>query len=263
MIDLHCHILPCVDDGARSLRESIELARSAHADGVRVIAATPHVRADYPTAPEMMERRLLELRAALRDAEVPIEVLPGAELAFDRLPALDKDALDRFRLGGSQRHLLVELPYVGWPIDVAHRLFDLRLRGYVSVIAHPERIDEVQRSPEVLRPLVDAGALVQITAASVDGRLGRRARDCSFELVRRELAHIVASDAHSPDVRSIGLACAVRSIGDDPLSAWLTEEVPRAILTDASIPPRPAAAPRGLGPRLGRWRRRTLPADRR
>lgn len=254
MIDLHSHILPGIDDGARSVRESVEMARVAVAEGVRAIAATPHVRDDYPTGPDTMERLVGELREALRAAQVPLQVLPGGELAYDRLAALDADELRRFRLGGSERHLLVELPYVGWPLDLAHRLFGLRLAGFVPVIAHPERIDEVQRSPERLRPLVEAGALVQLTAASVDGRGGRRASDASFELLRRELAHLVASDAHSPEVRAIGLAGAVRAIGDERLAGWLTEEVPAAILAGDPLPERPTALRRGSGGRLWRWR---------
>lgn len=244
MIDLHSHILPGVDDGAGSMSESVEMARAAVADGIRVIAATPHVRADYPTLPETMERVLGELRGSLRAAEVPLQVLPGAEVAFDLLPRLSSDDLLRFGLGGSERYLLVELPYVGWPLDVGHRLLDLRRRGFWPVIAHPERIDEVQRSPERLRPLVEAGALVQVTAAAIDGRIGRRARDAAFALLGRGLAHIVASDAHSPDVRRVGLSAAVRAIGDQDLASWLTREVPAAILAGGPVPTRPAPARR-------------------
>lgn len=244
MIDLHSHILPGVDDGARSLTESVEMARAAVADGIRVIAATPHVRADYPTSPDAMERGVSELRASLRAAEVPLQVLPGGELAFDLLPMLSPDDLLRFRLGGSDRYLLVELPYVGWPLDAGHRMLELHRRGFCPVIAHPERIDEIQRSPERLRPLVEAGALVQITAAAIDGRIGRRACDASFELLASGLAHLVASDAHSPGVRQIGLSAAARAIGDQALADWLTQEVPAAILAGGPIPERPAAARR-------------------
>src|SRR5204862_3206265 len=109
---------------------------------------------------------------------------------------------------------------------------------------HPERNADVQRDPDELRPLVDAGALVQITAASVEGRIGRSSRSAAFELIERGLAHLLASDAHTPDVREAGLLGAVEAIGDLPLARWLTLEVPMAIVTDAPIPRRPDAKKR-------------------
>src|SRR5437764_4214523 len=101
VIDLHSHILPGVDDGPATLEESLELARRAAADGVRVIAATPHVRDDYPTQPATMERLVAELRAAIQQEGIPIDVRPGAEIAIDWLDRLSDDDLGRFGLGGS------------------------------------------------------------------------------------------------------------------------------------------------------------------
>ena len=107
------------------------------------------------------------------------------------------------------------------------------------MIAHPERNGEVQRNPEKLRPLVDAGALVQITAASLDGRIGRSSQSAAFELIDLGLAHLLASDAHTPDVREAGLLRAVEAIDEPELARWLTVQVPMAIVTDGPIPRRP------------------------
>src|SRR5205823_10667983 len=115
VIDLHSHILPGVDDGPATLEESLELARRAAADGVRVIAATPHVRDDYPTQPATMERLVAELRAAIQREGIPIDVRPGAEIAIDWLERLSDDDLGRFGLGGSPHYLLPDFPYGGWP----------------------------------------------------------------------------------------------------------------------------------------------------
>lgn len=251
VIDLHCHILPRVDDGAGSLEESLEMAAAAFADGTRVIAATPHVRDDWPTGAATMEGLVAEVRAVLAEAGVPLELLPGAELAFDRVERLDGAELARFGLGGNPRCLLIEPPYVEWPLVFDRVVQDLAARGFVPVVAHPERNPEIQAEPERLRPLVLGGALVQVTAASVDGRLGRRARTVAFELLDRGLAHIVASDAHSAGGRGVGLSAAAEAIGDEQLARWVTEDVPRAIVSGLPVPARPG---RSVEP--GRSRRR-------
>jgi protein-tyrosine phosphatase len=205
---------------------------------VVVLAATPHVRDDYPTDAATMERLVEETRAAVAAAGVEMEVVRGGELALDRLPQLDDDELRRFGLAGS-RWLLLETPYVGWPLDLADVVFRLATRGFRSMLAHPERNRDVQENPERLRPLVDAGTLVQLTAASVDGRLGRRAQASSMRLLERGLAHLVASDAHTADVREAGMQAAVDAIDDADLARWLTESVPGAVVRGERLPERP------------------------
>src|SRR5579871_4673715 len=118
MIDLHSHILFGLDDGARDLADSIDIARTALADSVTVMAATPHVRDDFPTRADRMERTLAELRAGLEAASLPLEVLPGGEVAFDWLDRLDASEMRRFGLAGNPGYLLVETPYYGWPLGI-------------------------------------------------------------------------------------------------------------------------------------------------
>ena len=239
MIDLHSHILPGVDDGASSLGDSLEIARACVADGIEVLAATPHVRDDFPTTPETMERLVEELRAALAEEEVPLDVRRGGEVAVDWLDRLPPETLKRFGLGGNPAYLLVEFPYYGWPLSLPDRVFRLRSDGITAVLAHPERSTEVQGEPERLRPLVEAGVLVQLTAASVDGRLGRGPAETALALIERGLAHMIASDAHSATVREAGLGAAVKAVGDGALGEWLAADVPRAILDGEPLPPRP------------------------
>lgn len=246
MIDLHSHILPGVDDGPATLEESLEIARRAAADGVRVIAATPHVRDDYPTQPGTMERLVAEVRAAIQREGIPIEVRPGGEIAIDWLDRLSESDLIRFGLGGSPHYILVEFPYAGWPLSLHEWVFRLVTRQVTPVIAHPERNADVQAKPEELRPLVDAGALVQVTAASLEGRIGRPSRSAAQAMIENGLAHLLASDAHTPDVREAGLLAAAEAVGDSKLARWLTLEMPMAIVTDAPLPRRPAARKRGF-----------------
>jgi protein-tyrosine phosphatase len=238
VIDLHSHVLPGLDDGTSSLQEALELCAAAAAGGITILAATPHVRRDYPTTPWQMEAAL----ATLREAGPALEVVPGGELDLAELDR-PRDQLARFGLGGRDDTLLVETPYVGWPLDLAERLFRLRAQGFRVVLAHPERNADVQARPELLEPIAQGGTLIQLTAASVDGRLGGRARRCARALLDRGLAHLVASDAHAPGVRAVGLEEAVREVGEE-LGRWLTVDVPRALLDGGEPPPRPAVRTR-------------------
>lgn len=251
MIDLHSHILPGLDDGPATLPESVDMARDAVADGITLVAATPHVRDDWPTSADAMERAVEELRAALAEAGVELELRPGGELALGELERLPDDELRRFALAGNPRYLLVETPYVGWPLDFAERVFRLGARGVTAVVAHPERNPEVKANVALLEPLVRAGALLQLTTASIDGRLGRSTAAAARELIDRGFAHLVASDAHAPSLRAIGMSSARAAIGDAALAEWLTHDVPRAIVDDDPLPPRPERKrPRGLLARL-------------
>jgi protein-tyrosine phosphatase len=239
VIDLHSHILAGVDDGAKDLSESVEIARAAVADGVSLVAATPHVRHDFPTTPETMETLVEELRQALAAAGVALELRTGGEIALDRLDQLSPEDLRRFGLGGNPDYLLVETPYYGWPLDLSLRVTNLRRLGIRAVIAHPERNPEVQMQPELLRPLVEQGALVQVTSASIDGRLGAKTRASARELIDAELAHCVASDAHSPQVRAIGMSSAAAAIREEGIARWLTFDMPGAIAAGRDLPMRP------------------------
>jgi protein-tyrosine phosphatase len=245
LIDLHSHILRGLDDGARTLEDSLEIARAAVSDGITVIAGTPHVRDDWPTDAGVMEHRVVELRAALEQAGIPLDIRAGGEIASDWLARLPVEELRRFGLGGNPRYLLVETPYYGWPPGLADALLSLRGSGITPVLAHPERNAEVQSQPERLAPLVRSGVLVQVTAASVDGRIGRRAQRCGLTLVERGLAHLLASDAHHASVRAVGRAGAAEAFGGGPLATWLTRGVPAAIVGDTELPPRPEGRIKG------------------
>jgi protein-tyrosine phosphatase len=238
MIDLHSHILRGIDDGARTLDDSLDIARAAVRNGIVAIAGTPHVRDDWPTEATLMEERVAELRAALEADGIPLDVVSGGEISIGRLTLLDPDELRRFALGGS-RYLLVETPYYGWPHVLPQLLYSLQNQGFAPVLAHPERNPDVAERPQVLVPLVESGVLIQVTAASLDGRIGRRAFECARLLIREGLAHLLASDAHHASVREVGMAEAATRVGNPALARWLTWDVPAAILADEKIPLRP------------------------
>ena len=236
MIDLHSHVLPGLDDGPRDVAGSLEILDAAAAAGIATLAATPHVTDEYPTTADAMEAALAEVDA-LGHA---VRVLPGGELDIRRAAQLEDGELRRFGLGGNPRLLLLEMPYAGWPLDLPQLLFDFQARGFTVVLAHPERNHDVEDDPERLRPLVDSGIVVQVTAAAVDGRLGRRAARAAQALIERGLAHLLASDAHTASIRAIGMRDAVGTLRDDALGRWLTQDVPAALLAGGPLPPRPA-----------------------
>lgn len=244
MIDLHSHILPGLDDGARTIVDSRAIAKRAAEDGVTAIAATPHVRADYPTTADEMERGVAELRRDFKANGIPVDVLHGGEIDLDIARTLDPDELCRFTIAQNGVHLLLECPYTGWRLDLGQSMRDLIDLGIVPILAHPERNAEVQARPERLAHLVALGALVQVTAASLDGRLGRRSKRAAERLVELDLVHLLASDAHTPEIREAGLGAAARAVGDDGLARYLSEDAPAAVVAGEQLPERPPAKPR-------------------
>lgn len=195
VIDLHSHLLPGLDDGAPDLAAAVELVRAAQAAGVTRLAATPHVRDDYPTRPAAIQEGLETVRAALGGAT--IELIAGAELAVSYLHRLSDDELAGLTLGGG-RYALIELPYTGWFVGTELALGRLRDLGIQPLLAHPERNDLIRERPERLEVLVAAGAIVQLTARSTHSGSRSPAAAAARALLNRGLVHVVASDAHAP-----------------------------------------------------------------
>jgi len=243
VIDLHSHILPGLDDGPATMDGSLELARAAVAAGTRTILATPHINDRASIEPARIAAGLEELRAALAAAEVPLEVLPGGEIAIWRLLDLDDETLRALALGGGP-YLLVESPFSMVLGDFEPLVLDLQERGYRVLLAHPERCAAFQRDPPRLQRLVDAGALVQVTAGSMSGAFGSTVRRFTAAILREGLAHVVASDAHDHLRRPPGLLAGFDALEPDlpglgAQAPWLTESVPRAILDGAPLPEQP------------------------
>ena len=235
VIDLHSHILPGLDDGARTPAASLALAHAAAKVGVTTIAATPHVRDDFPTSPDRMEAELAALRERLASEGSSINVVAGGEVALDRLERLTPEDMSRFALGGSGRYLLVEFPYYGWPFTLEGQLRRLRAQGFFPVLAHPERNPDVQSTPERVQRLRRAGALVQVTIDSLSGALGRRARRAAVDLLALGAIDLLATDAHSPEAYALGRAALADAVGDRGLARRLTLDVPAAIIAGEPV----------------------------
>jgi len=238
VIDLHTHILPAIDDGPRTLDGSLDLARAAVAAGTRTALATPHVNDDRSIDADRVATGLSELRPALAAAEIPLEVLPGGEIAIWRLADLDDAALRSLALGGGP-YLLIESPFSPVVGDFEPLVLDLMMRGHRVLLAHPERCPAFQRDPARLGRLVDAGVLVQVTAASMTGGFGSTVKRFTTDLLRQGLAHVVASDAHDAAKRPPGQVAGFTVLGLEDQREWMTELVPRAVLDGEPLPERP------------------------
>jgi protein-tyrosine phosphatase len=256
VIDLHSHILPGLDDGPRTMAGSLDLARAAVDTGTTTILATPHINDYARIDPPLIAATLEELRAALAEADIPLEVLPGGEIAIWRLVDLDDETLRGLALGGGP-YLLVESPFSPAVGDFEPMVLDLHARGFRVLLAHPERCPAFQREPARLEHLVEAGVLLQITAGSMAGAFGSTVRRFTTAMLREGVAHVVASDAHDHVQRPPGLKIGFPAVERDlpgivHHARWLTEVVPRAVLDGAPLPPRPPLPrPAGLLRRLG------------
>ncbi len=239
MIDLHCHLLPGVDDGPPTVPDAVSLARALAAAGVEAAVVTPHIDHTWSVDPYEIAPAVAALRPVLEDADVQLALHVGAEVALDRLLDLDDAARDAIRLGGGP-YLLVESPHAmvsGAFLSVLH---DLLAQGERIVLAHPERCPSFQRRPASLAALVDAGALCSITAGSMQGRFGGTARGFTVDLLRGGLVHNVASDAHDVTRRPPGLLAGFHALepqlpGLSKQLAWMTRTVPSAILSGRQL----------------------------
>jgi protein-tyrosine phosphatase len=258
--DLHCHVLPGIDDGPATIDDSLALARAAAAAGTAVLVATPHVNRRYHNHAETIARLAHELneRLATEGIATPegasLEVRTGAEVALTRLADLQPQVRRRLCLGGAQ-WLLVEPPFTPVATGIDEILLELVAGGQRVVLAHPERCPAFQRHPEMLGTLVDAGVLLSITAGALVGDFGSVPRELAMQLVRDGLMHNVASDAHDHVDRPPMLLPDIQRAGLGPLAQWLTDELPSAILSGSQPPPRPQVTlPAVEGGSHSRWR---------
>lgn len=239
MVDIHCHILPGLDDGAADLDEALLMARIAWGGGTKTIIATPHFggSGDSATPPAILAA-VQQLREALQAAGLPLTVLPGMELlCTSRLEEI-LEKKEYLTLAGS-RYLLTEFYFDTDAASMNRMLQLIARRDLVPVIAHPERYDAVQLEPSLVEDWMDKGYAVQLNAGSLLGHLGSAAQRTARLLAREGLALAVASDGHSPDLRSPRLNGARDYLEERICVACaqdLLQDGPRLILEDRPLP---------------------------
>lgn len=206
MIDIHSHILPYMDDGARNWEEALQMARKAYEDGIRVIVATPHhANGHYMNPGETVITSIDEMNCKLSERDIGVTVVPGQEIRyFDNL-LRDWNEGKLLSLNES-RYILIEMPSSHVPKNMGELIHELSLLDLRVVIAHPERNQEIACNPSVLEGLVVQGALSQVTSHSITGVFGSKLKKIALTLCRNNLVHFVASDAHNLERRPFQLS---------------------------------------------------------
>jgi protein-tyrosine phosphatase len=246
MIDLHCHMLPGIDDGAVDLEMALEMARIAVADGISLTACTPHI---YPglfdNTGEQIKRDVEALRGRLQDAGIPLQITYGADIQIvpEMLQGLRSGHMPTLNGG---RYFLFEPPHHTVPVGFQRMMFDLLASGYVPVITHPERLTWLD--DEHYPWFVDSarkGAWIQLTSGAVTGRFGRGPKYWSERFLDDGIVHILATDAHEPKHRppllAEGRAAAEPFVGAEEAERLVSSR-PRAIIDNldpTTVPPPP------------------------
>jgi len=229
MVDIHCHVLPGVYDGAASTEQALEMLRRGQAEGIDAAVLTPHVRPEHGLGQEAVhQERFAELRQAVRQAGLPIQIHLGAEIGF-RFDMVEVARWPSGTLAGGGRFALVDLPPGPLSPGLEQGFFELRLAGFRPILAHPERHRQLARSPEQIARLRQQELLIQIDAGSLSRRFGRRVQQTAEMLVQRGWVDFVASDGHDLDRRPFSLAGAwerVAALGGAGEARRLLEENP-------------------------------------
>jgi protein-tyrosine phosphatase len=225
MIDIHSHIMPEIDDGARSLDEALEMASIAAADGIDQMVSTPHIFNGLSNDQEPSEilDRVARLQEAIGDK---LKILPGNEVHISH-EIVDHARNNRVMKINRKNYMLVELPQLSIPFRTDDLLWKLLEVGVQPILVHPERNAEIQRRPAILTKLIERGVLIQVTAMSVTGEFGRAAKACADTLLKHNCVHFLATDTHRPTKRA-----PILSKGRDAAAAIVGEEKAHRLVVD-------------------------------
>lgn len=209
MIDLHCHILPGIDDGASSIQDTLNMAQQAHEDGVTHILATPHHHNRHFVNHAAAVRLLVEETQRIITREgIDLTVFPGQEVRIHPELIRHIDEGDILFADEGNRYMMLEFPTMSVPDYTDQLFYDLTHRGIIPVIVHPERNMEIKKNPNKLMEWIDLGCLTQVTAGSIAGDFGKETQELSFQMVDANLTHIIASDAHNVSGRPFRMTAA-------------------------------------------------------
>jgi protein-tyrosine phosphatase len=253
MIDIHCHILPGVDDGPATMAESLTMAKLAVADGIETVVATPHTFNEiYDNPAGEVNTHVARLRETLLNEGIELDLRPGSDAHLCVKMAEKVLAGEAATIDNNGQYLLIEFPVQVIPAGFKDELFQLKLKGITPIITHPERNTVFQQKTEMLYELVNMGCLLQITAMSITGEFGEEPMKSAHRMLELRLAHIIASDAHSPESRppilSPGVEAAARVLGNLTEAEEMVTIRPQAILEGKSV-----EIPEPKHPRKKRW----------
>jgi protein-tyrosine phosphatase len=235
LIDLHCHLLPGVDDGAKSLDISLEMARMACRDGITITACTPHILPTiYDNNGSNIKAAVFLLQKELIKAGIPLRLVSGADVHV--APNLAEGLKNgRVLTLNSSRYLLLEPPHYAPLPQLEEYVFKLHVSGYIAILTHPERLSWVGTQYRLIERMVHNGAWVQLTAGSLTGHFGRRPRYWAERMLDEGLCHILATDAHNTSSRAPLLAeardVAAKRLGEQEATKLVLTR-PRGVIDD-------------------------------
>ncbi|MFJ7974805.1 tyrosine-protein phosphatase [Peribacillus sp. NPDC096379] len=206
MIDIHCHILPGIDDGAQHVPDSLAMAKLAVSQGIHSIIATPHHKnGKYENTKQDILNRVTELNERLVEEQIPLKIFPGQENRIYGELVEDYQSGEILTVNDTGTYVFIELPTGHVPRYTEQLLYDIQMQGLTPIIVHPERNQELITNPNMLYQFVKKGTLTQTTAASVAGGFGKKIKKFSLQLIEANLTHFIASDAHNVTTRSFKL----------------------------------------------------------
>jgi protein-tyrosine phosphatase len=199
VIDIHSHIMPEIDDGARSVEEAVKMAEVAAADGIEMMVSTPHMfnGLSHNPLPDEIRERVDQLQNAVGST---LKIIPGNEVHISHEIAEQAKA-DRVTRINNRNYMLVEFPQLTVPLGVEDLFYKLQLQNIHPILVHPERNSQIQGRPSIVAGFVEHGVLIQVTAMSVTGEFGPVSKECAEILLRHNCVHFLATDAHRPDRR--------------------------------------------------------------
>lgn len=225
LVDIHCHILPGIDDGSKDWETSLNLAREAVKDGVTHAVVTPHtLNGKYTNHKKDIIWLTDQYQQKLDEANIPLTVFPGQEvrLSGGLIPALEAD--DILFCDADGQYMLLEFPSEDVPTYAKNTIFQLHEHGITPVIVHPERNNRILKEPQVLQELIEQDCLVQITASSYTGLFGDKVENLSRRLIEAGQGCTFASDAHDLPRRQYQLSEAYakmeREFGSELAESW-------------------------------------------
>lgn len=226
MVDIHAHILPCIDDGPDSLQESIDIAKIAYREGIRTIVCTPHAENDYDALIALAQEGLCQLKEALRRENIPIALLQGFEVLINE-SLLQYGHLKKlaFILSG-QAYMLLEFDFRRFPVCLKQILQRLEGENIRPILAHPERYPYLLGNIAFLQNLKNSGVMLQVNTGSITGEYGKPVQKFAKKIIQEGLADFMATDTHSSRERGPYVKKAERL-----LQSWSSSASPASIYT--------------------------------
>jgi len=238
MIDMHCHIVPGIDDGAKDMEMSIEIAKLYSENGFKKVFNTSHFLGEGNGASRTdLEESFNNLNRVLLDEGIDLQVLPGNELYISMDIIEDLEAKRALTMNNS-RYVLIELPSNDFPLYTEEVFYEMQIKGYKPIIAHPERNRSIVKNPELLINLIEKGALAQMNFHSIEGMYGKDVMLAADLLLRNNLIHFLGTDTHSNGRRSPNVASVIKlissKVGKEKLKE-LTVINPNKVINNSEI----------------------------